>query len=113
MAINSIYLSFCTRASFLYLCQTYFCWLIFKRLKLQVHPWVNYEQILQKCLVGKLVSVEPNVNTEKLFFGSPTDTKITTAEELVEKSSYTKSTGKYSFIYFIFYLILHRPCDNL
>lgn len=58
----------------------------------QVHPWVNYEQILQKCLVGKLVSVEPNVNTEKLFFGSPTDTKITTAEELVEKSSYTKST---------------------
>ncbi|XP_066137689.1 cytochrome b5 reductase 4 isoform X2 [Euwallacea fornicatus] len=35
----------------------------------EVHPWVNYEQILQKCLVGKLVTVDPTINKEALFYG--------------------------------------------
>ncbi|XP_056648109.1 cytochrome b5 reductase 4 isoform X1 [Diorhabda sublineata] len=35
----------------------------------QVHPWVNYEQILQKCIVGKLVAIDPNIDKERLFFG--------------------------------------------
>ncbi|XP_030764402.1 cytochrome b5 reductase 4 isoform X2 [Sitophilus oryzae] len=43
----------------------------------QIHPWVNYEQILQKCYVGKLVAIDPNVDTEALFFGEkPSSTKV-------------------------------------
>ncbi|XP_050298908.1 cytochrome b5 reductase 4 isoform X2 [Anthonomus grandis grandis] len=35
----------------------------------EVHPWVNYEQILQKCLIGKLVAIDPSIDAETLFFG--------------------------------------------
>ncbi|XP_019864664.1 cytochrome b5 reductase 4 isoform X2 [Aethina tumida] len=35
----------------------------------QVHPWVNYESILQKCYVGRLVSIDPSINKEELFMG--------------------------------------------
>ncbi|XP_074040095.1 cytochrome b5 reductase 4 isoform X3 [Leptinotarsa decemlineata] len=35
----------------------------------QVHPWVNYEQILQKCFIGRLVSIDPGINSQDLFFG--------------------------------------------
>ncbi|XP_060521615.1 cytochrome b5 reductase 4-like [Cylas formicarius] len=35
----------------------------------EVHPWVNYEQILQKCVVGKLVSMDPSIDAGALFFG--------------------------------------------
>lgn len=35
----------------------------------QVHSWVNYEQILQKCLVGRLVAIDPSIDPEELFFG--------------------------------------------
>ncbi|XP_018562192.1 cytochrome b5 reductase 4 [Anoplophora glabripennis] len=38
----------------------------------QIHPWVNYEQILQKCYVGRLVAFEPGADVEALFFGSRT-----------------------------------------
>ncbi|CAH0564317.1 unnamed protein product [Brassicogethes aeneus] len=35
----------------------------------QVHAWVNYESILQKCVVGRLVSIDPSINREDLFLG--------------------------------------------
>lgn len=38
-----------------------------------MHPWVNYEQILQKCFVGRLVAIDPNMDTEALFFGNKRD----------------------------------------
>ncbi|KAL1497425.1 hypothetical protein ABEB36_008401 [Hypothenemus hampei] len=34
-----------------------------------VHPWVNYEQILQKCYIGKLGAMDPDIDKELLFFG--------------------------------------------
>lgn len=46
----------------------------------EVHPWVNYEQILQKCVVGRLVGIDPSVDKEALFFGnskSKSNTDIT------------------------------------
>ncbi|KAL3273271.1 hypothetical protein HHI36_014725 [Cryptolaemus montrouzieri] len=33
----------------------------------EVHPWVNYESILQKCFVGHLVPLSPSKDAEKLF----------------------------------------------
>ncbi|CAH1187991.1 unnamed protein product [Phyllotreta striolata] len=60
----------------------------------QVHPWVNYEQILQKCLVGNLVSVEPNVDTERLFFGSATGTKVAADAEKLDENDTNKNTAE-------------------
>ncbi|XP_025837150.1 cytochrome b5 reductase 4 isoform X2 [Agrilus planipennis] len=37
----------------------------------QVHAWVNYESLLQKCYIGRLVVLDPKMNAEELFFGSP------------------------------------------
>ncbi|XP_031354393.1 cytochrome b5 reductase 4 isoform X2 [Photinus pyralis] len=36
----------------------------------EVHAWVNYESLLQKCYLGRLVSVDPEVDTHQLLFGS-------------------------------------------
>lgn len=44
------------------------------RLPFQIHPWVNYDQILQKCFVGRLVSLELGVDAEALLFGRRTST---------------------------------------
>lgn len=54
----------------------------------QIHPWVNYEQILQKCIVGKLVAVDSNIDTEKLFFGQTVSDKI--VEETLQESNSTE-----------------------
>lgn len=35
----------------------------------QVHAWVNYGSLLQKCLIGRLVSMAPEVSVEELMFG--------------------------------------------
>ncbi|XP_072392396.1 cytochrome b5 reductase 4 isoform X2 [Diabrotica undecimpunctata] len=53
----------------------------------QIHPWVNYEQILQKCIIGKLVAIDPQIDTEKLFFGKAIDNNITAEEQLQETDS--------------------------
>lgn len=38
----------------------------------QIHPWVNYQQILQKCFVGRLVGTnDQNINTANLFQSVP------------------------------------------
>lgn len=37
----------------------------------QVHPWVNYDQILQKCFIGRLVALDPSINTQNLFTNKP------------------------------------------
>ncbi|GLV34496.1 uncharacterized protein CBL_09744 [Carabus blaptoides fortunei] len=36
----------------------------------EIHAWVNYESILQQCLVGRLTAVEPDIDTEALFYGT-------------------------------------------
>ncbi|KAK9887734.1 hypothetical protein WA026_000050 [Henosepilachna vigintioctopunctata] len=38
----------------------------------EVHPWVNYESILQKCYIGPLVSASPSVDVKQLFNSSKT-----------------------------------------
>ncbi|KAF5270726.1 hypothetical protein FQA39_LY01464 [Lamprigera yunnana] len=35
----------------------------------EVHAWVNYESLLQKCYLGRLVSIDPQINARELFFG--------------------------------------------
>ena len=32
-----------------------------------MHPWVNYEQILNKCFIGPLAIMDPTVDTKDLF----------------------------------------------
>ncbi|KAJ8968675.1 hypothetical protein NQ317_014778 [Molorchus minor] len=45
----------------------------------QIHPWVNYEQILQKCYIGRLVAIDPKIDAESLLFGDKnTSPKSTT-----------------------------------
>ncbi|XP_076275141.1 cytochrome b5 reductase 4-like isoform X2 [Rhynchophorus ferrugineus] len=72
------------------------------RLFEEVHPWVNYEQILQKCYVGKLVSVDPSVDTEALFFGEknqvraqekPQSTRLEVSPSLNSSESSTETNG--------------------
>nr|CAI5823764.1 unnamed protein product [Callosobruchus analis] len=41
----------------------------------QVHPWVNYDQILQKCYIGRLVAVDPSTDTAALFYGEQQNAK--------------------------------------
>lgn len=55
----------------------------------QIHPWVNYEQILQKCLVGRLVAINPNIDTEALFFGEKRSPSLKSSN-----SSLQEHTGK-------------------
>ncbi|KAK4873934.1 hypothetical protein RN001_013294 [Aquatica leii] len=35
----------------------------------EIHAWVNYESLLQKCYIGRLVSIDPEIDTRELFFG--------------------------------------------
>ncbi|CAG9767355.1 unnamed protein product [Ceutorhynchus assimilis] len=53
----------------------------------QIHAWVNYEQILQKCLVGKLVNVDPSIDTEALFFGEKVSNSSTASVNRLEAHS--------------------------
>lgn len=34
----------------------------------QIHPWVNYESILQKCYLGRLSKLDPSDEIDTLFF---------------------------------------------
>ncbi|CAH1971087.1 unnamed protein product [Acanthoscelides obtectus] len=56
----------------------------------QVHPWVNYDQILQKCYIGRLVAVDPTTDTVALLFGEQDNarkpTNITRLKEPRENS---------------------------
>uniref|UniRef100_A0AAR5QDZ7 Cytochrome b5 reductase 4 n=1 Tax=Dendroctonus ponderosae TaxID=77166 RepID=A0AAR5QDZ7_DENPD len=51
----------------------------------QIHPWVNYEQILQKCLVGRLVAINPNIDTEALFFGEKRPSSLKSSNSSLEE----------------------------
>ncbi|CAH1119513.1 unnamed protein product [Phaedon cochleariae] len=77
----------------------------------QVHPWVNYEQILQKCLIGRLVSIDPSINTNDLFFGkkgngqitknnlkAAKQTRIEETEDTLDKSSSTQVAASSSAV---------------
>ncbi|KAG5892808.1 hypothetical protein JTB14_007310 [Gonioctena quinquepunctata] len=63
----------------------------------QVHPWVNYEQILQKCYIGRLVSIDPGINTEDLFLGKQETKKeaprVETAEQSAENTPKKRQSG--------------------
>ncbi|KAK5641911.1 hypothetical protein RI129_010458 [Pyrocoelia pectoralis] len=39
----------------------------------EVHAWVNYESLLQKCYLGRLVMIDPETDTHQLFFGKSDD----------------------------------------
>lgn len=56
---------------------------------LKVHPWVNYDQILQKCLVGRLVTVDSNLDINTLF--GPTLSKKNDENSAPNQSQATNS----------------------
>ncbi|KAF5291583.1 hypothetical protein FQR65_LT01896 [Abscondita terminalis] len=41
----------------------------------EVHAWVNYESLLQKCCIGRLVSIDPEIDTRELLFGKDENQK--------------------------------------
>ncbi|KAI4456283.1 cytochrome b5 reductase 4 family member [Holotrichia oblita] len=58
----------------------------------QIHPWVNYDQILNKCLIGRLVSNDSDLTVEDLFASSnkpktPTKDKQTPNSPTAKDSS--------------------------
>ncbi|KAJ8915131.1 hypothetical protein NQ315_000383 [Exocentrus adspersus] len=64
----------------------------------QIHPWVNYEQILHKCFVGRLVAFEPGTNPEALFFANSTcDTKPRTPDNKEAKDPFILPTRQGKF----------------
>lgn len=106
----------------------------------KVHPWVNYESMLQKCIVGKLSSILPDENPFVIPSSKkPTQTKLQSMSILRDKSTLactktvdTKITSKsfYSmdwfqqlkFVCLVFYLkssspkisiLLNENCQDL
>ncbi|KRT82967.1 hypothetical protein AMK59_3232, partial [Oryctes borbonicus] len=55
----------------------------------QIHPWVNYDQILNKCLIGRLVLHDSDLTAEDLFVSNKPKTPTNEALKSPTKDSPT------------------------
>lgn len=58
----------------------------------QVHPWVNYDQILQKCFIGRLVAADSAPTADNLFGKSSSPSKYNLLQSPTKQSNRIKES---------------------
>lgn len=58
-----------------------------------MHPWVNYDQILQKCFIGRLVASDSSLTVDDLF-GKPLSPSKSPSVKSKRDIRYLENTGR-------------------